>query len=211
MSDEWTGIKLEAITRELNIFKDYMKNIATMYADAFALFSDELYRVWASERAVEYNRILIMLSELNVHIETTSYNVLDSASKAAKFMAEHNGASFAYDDIGGIPTSGLSFTSLEVSKNGIQGMNIPLARISLDTFEETTSKIMEMVRNTPISFSLLDPAGELYDSYSRMVNSLTGKLGNAIGFAIGQLKATFETEELQIKMGKEQAAQELAG
>ncbi len=175
------------------------------------MFSDELYRLWGSERAVAFNNVLTMLSELNVRIESVRYQILTSASKAASFMAQRNGATFNYDGNEGVPSSGLEFQKLEVSKDGIKGMNIPLVKVSVDTFYQSTSQMVEMLRDAPLSFSLLDPAGELREEYKRLVLSLIGGLENTIGYSIGQIKEALEEEELQITMGKEQAAQTLAG
>ncbi len=208
MGDGWTGINLDAVKSQLDNFKSVMDEIANNYQTAFSLFNEELYRTWASEKAIAYNAHIKNLATLGLDIGRCAWDVLYSASRAADFMAQHNGASFSYD-VGTRPSGEGDAKMLEDVKDGITGMNVVLAKMSVDAFKESTTSLIERLIEVPTDFSLLDPDGTLQTEYKRMVNQLILLISNAVSSAVNDAKAAFETEELNVMLGKQQAESQL--
>ncbi len=211
MGDGWTGINIGSVVKELDTFKGRMKEILTNYTDAFDLFNDELYRLWASENAVSFNDYIYKMAWIKYSIDYTGNDILVSAANAAKIMAQHNGASLTYDARRYMYSMGPHYKKLVDSQNGIRGMNIPMAKYSLDTFLESVSNVINMLNDLPMNFSLLDPNGELLTQYQSMVKKLIESIQSRIEESKSKLNEAFETEQLKVTMGKEQAEQTLAG
>lgn len=208
MSDGWTGINIDSVKGELDAFREAANEAQQFYRDAFCLFNYDLKLLWASEKAVEFNSRLLRLGWSTTWVGNEANKILDSATKAAQFMARQNGADFSYSYNPIVGEN--SYEALEEERNGIRGMNIPLAKVALDTFEENFQKFITMMDNLPMNFSLLDPAGELLATYKRMVNYIVNTIKTEVRWAKDRMKSAFEEESLRITLGKQQAEQQLA-
>ncbi len=227
MSDGWTGLNIEAVKKELDDFEQKMYEIASNYQSAYDLFEDELKKLWASPRAVDFNTNLLHLERYGRKIKYDCDDVLRSASNAAKIMAQHNGATFDYDYHGyktigereaetgqkinvGYVTWDESFGPLKQSINGVEGMNIPLVKYSLDCFQGSAQAVINDLNALPINFSLIDPNGELVSLYRSIVTKRASELQEEINDAVATVSAALEEETLQVRLGKEQAEQTLS-
>ena len=226
MSDGWTGLNIEAVKKELDDFEQKMTEISTMMDDAWTLFSDELHRMWASPKAVEFNKQLHKLDYYEYKITLDRDDILLSASNAAKVMAQHNGATFDYEyhgyhTNGELDAMGYHSTcvacagnpfpwELQESRNGVQGMNIPMVKYSLNCFRDSANNVVSMLNELPMNFSLIDPEGELVAIYRSIVSKTASDLQEAINTAVATVSAALEEETLQVRLGKEQAEQTLS-
>ncbi len=205
MSDGWTGIKIEDVKNELDSFEESMNNIDVTYSTAYDLFNDELSHLWASDKAIDFNEKLIALSNFSHYFDTVRYKIISSAAVAASYMASHNGASFEYD-VKSVGTSQKThYHPLLEEIDGIKGMNIPLAKMSLNSFEESSQMVVNLIAELPLNFSLLDPSGELLAEYKNLINILSADLTEDINQAFSTLRTVFEEETLQITLGRIEA------
>ena len=208
MGDGWTGINADEVRGQLQAFADAMTELGQTYCDAFDLFNDELYRAWASEKAVEFNKRLAYLAQQKANIYWRANTVLSAATTAARFMAKHNGAEFNFEINVGEKSD--SYVNLEAEKNGVKGMNIPLAKLSLESFSNTVEQVIAGMEALPLDFGLYDPAGELKACYSEMMQDKIFWLRSETQTSVNQMKTAFEEESLNVQLGKTQAEQQLA-
>lgn len=196
---------------QLDYFYNEVYGILSDCKTAFDLFNDELYRAWASPNAVDFNE---QLYDFVVAYHNTSAlvdNILDSASKAASYMARSNGTEFSYSWHSIAPFDTLDYIKLVEKNNGRTGMNIPLCKIVLADFIDVVTKVVYDLNNIKMNFSLFDPAGDLQAEYRKMLKAASDQIASKLTDTANVMDKAFEEETMQITMGKEQAAQELAG
>ncbi len=208
MADGWTGLDLGKIRTQLNNFDEIMSDAISDYETAYYIFNRDLYNMWASPKAVEFNGILSELAYEIVRLKKCRYEVMYGAVKAAQYMAQRNGATFEYD----VPEVDEYYevASLELDKDGIAGMNIPLAKLALETFTESVTKAVGKIDSLSMDFALYDPNGELIRAYIARVQKAKDEISNYLNMATDKLTTAFEEEEMQIVMGKQQAQTALA-
>lgn len=206
MSDGWTGINIDEVKGQLDAFDETMKNIVSEYRAAFDLLNEELYSTWASKNAVDFNANLLNLSHIIFAIDSSRERILYSAALAARYMAKHNGADFSYD--AKVPENldrMYDFKRLEESKNGIMGMNVALAKVAVSTFTDSYKNVASKLDSISVNFSLLDPSGELENSYRELINETISHIDEIAESSINVLNAKFEEETNNIILGKQQA------
>ncbi len=209
MADAWTGINVEEVTSQLDNFADTTQTIIHNYSTMFDLFNDELYVTWGSENAVKYNTQLIKLFEYKRTLCELRNKILQAASGAASFMAKHNGTEFNYSV--GYMMYGGSIKNLKDEINGVKGMNIPLAKMALESFQDGCNEVMNQLDELPVSFGLYDPSGELQATYKALIKDTVSKFKDDFIHARDYVSDAFEEETLQLEVGKAEAEEELSG
>ncbi len=207
MADGWTGINVEEVKAQLNNFWEQMGSLAQSYVDAFDLFNTELFKTWGSDNAVKFNTNLLSLSEIKRVLYEVQNKVITAASEAAKFMAEHNGSVFNF--VFGPQMVSADYKPLQEEINGVKGMNIPLAKLAVDTFDATVKGILNALLALPLGFGLYDPAQELLNQYKNMVTTTAQWVSDSVQDALNWVRGIFEDETLQIEVGKAEAEEEL--
>ena len=206
-ADGWTGFDPNAVQAEILNFQEYMNTIIVDYSNDFNMFNEQLFKSWASEKAVEFNSHLEALSSIRLNFATSTNDILQSAIQAAAHMATANGATFALSaNISGINTP---YMLLAEERDGIKGMNITLAKADLDQFDSSCQDILNRLADAPIQFSLFDPGSELITAYKTIINNLVTSLTEELNQAVAAMESAFETEEMSIRLGKTQAEQQL--
>ena len=210
MGDGWTGINIEGVKSDLTAFYEAMKQIQTDYRTDFDYFNDELYRAWASPKAADFNGWLVYAARVYRLIGKCTNDILVSATNAADYMARGNGSSFSYEFERLYDGANNEFKHLEEEKDGVTGMNIPMAKFAFTDFTNACNNIIAALGNVPMNFSLLDPEGSLLAEYKRLVNDLTLEIDENLSDLSKQLEEAYKEEELQITLGKTQAEQQLS-
>ncbi len=209
MADGWTGINVGEVTSQLNNFWEQMGTLVQSYVDSFDLFNTELFKTWGSDNAVKFNPILMGLSEIKKVLADLLNKIITAATEAAKAMAQHNGSVF--DLLFNPKNVQVDYVPLKEEINGVKGMNIPLAKLAVDTFNSTVKGIIDGLLTLPLQFGLYDPAQEILTQYKNMVTTAAGWVSNAVKDAVEWLNGIFEDETLQIEVGKEAAEGILRG
>ncbi len=208
MADDWTGINIRIVTSQLNTFADKTKNIIHNYSTNFDLFNDTLYETWGSDNAVNFNEHLTSLFKYKKELCEMRNKLLKAVSEAATEMAKHNGATFNYRVdymmYGGVPKK------IREDINGVKGMNIPLAKTALDSFEYGCSETVKSLDELPVELGLYDPSGELEATYKALIKNTVSQFKNDFIDARNYLADAFKEETLQLEIGKKEAEEELA-
>lgn len=207
MADGWTGLDVNTVKAQLRTFDEEMNKIISTYSDAFELFNNDLYVTWGSEKAVQFNKNLGSFSTYKSDFCEIRNKILNAAVSAAKFMAQHNGTTFDYS----VAFMGTSTDVKELKNeiNGVIGMNIPLAKLALETFTSTCNQIITDLDNLPIDFALYDPSGDMQKAYKDLVLNRTQNLSTALNDANVILQNAFAEETMQLEVGVVEAEEEL--
>lgn len=207
MGDGWTGLNVEAVKEQIQTFRNEAFRAYSNFKSAFELFNDSLYRTWASPKAVDFNSYIINLAYENI-ICLSCNDVLQAACAAASFMARYNGdnTTFTYEEL----VEDIEPVRLLDNKEGITGMNIPLAKMALSSFTDSVKSVLNELRDLPVNFALYDPAGELKTQYQALVKDAISHIEFLVEGATKDLNAAFDEESMNITMGKQQAEQVLS-
>ncbi len=209
MSEGWTGGNFAQVKYELNNFLEAMEQIRRNYFNSLISFNVRLKRTWASEKAVEFNAKLKALAQLNETIRANTIEIMRKAELAAFKMADANGVDFTYTPYYEIIDT--NYMPLLEEKDGIKGMNIPLAKEGLDSFIAACGTVKSDLSSVPFNIELLDPNGDIKAAYKEIINKLINTISEEIDAVNNDMQTAFENEELQLELGKRQATDILGG
>lgn len=210
MGDGWTGINIEGVQKNIAEFEGAFTNAITIFCNGFDTFNQELFGLWASEKAVEFNPNLKDFSDFKKELTETESGIIMSAGDAASIMASHNGATFVNPYSSGSFKNREGYTPLREILHGIKGMNIAVASVSLEEFKGICEQVKSLLENLPMNLELIDPDGSLVESFRKKVNSKVDKLKSLIGSLSNKLEAAFKNETNELKLGQEVAEAALA-
>ncbi len=208
MGDGWTGINISDVQKQLDAFKDAMKQIKSKYVQGAIKFTSNLSLVWASEKAVDFNQQIVSLEGFEEELNNCHNNILMSAAKAASFMAKYNGAEFEYDYT--LWHGHYFFDKLQSEKDGLKGMNVALVKVALNDFHDKMKAVEADLDGVPMNFSMFDPAGDLQAEYKKMIDKSIIYIRNELSTIETVLNKAIEEETNNIMLGKQQAENVMA-
>ncbi len=210
MGDGWTGINIDEVRINLAEFEGAFTHAITIFCNGFDTFNQELFGLWASEKAVEFNSHLKRFSEFKKELSEVESGIIMSAGDAASIMASHNGVTFANPYSSSDFKSREGYTPLRLILHGIQGMNIAVASVSLTEFKGICEQVRSLLDNLPMNLELIDPDGSLLDSFRKKISSASSDVKYMLSGLTNSLEDAFEKEKNEIKLGQEAAEAALA-
>lgn len=220
MNDGFTGLSVAQAQNDMDAYAVKAFSNRHNYWLAFNYLFEELSQVWASPKAVDFDRIYrpIIADNLANFDYTIAKNYTD-ARDAYNFLARANGVptigsdSMYLIDSNGNHAQGLevdSFPKLLDNINGIVGINDEQAKIIMSSFESKIKAALEETDEIPMDIALYDPYGNLKKSFVNRVSFLKQLVTVLMKDMTRKVEIAIEQEAHSVLLAKQQATESLS-
>ena len=224
----------EAATQIMNFYEMCSEIGVKFSTEGFGEFHNALRKSWCSPRAVEFGKKeLPKLLMIAYDIQKVAAIICRKANDAYNKMAVTQGlptitCSDNYQAMlerGGNATlgdmTGLDAASnyeiagggeylLEVSPEGIVGVNKENVILALGNLKHTVAITMNRLNCLPKDIALYDPSGDLLTAYGIIIKEMISELESVIHSVNNELFTALEGEVERVELAKEQAVEAMS-
>ena len=204
-----TGLNPEEAYRNIHDFCNSALSCYVSFSRAVKNLYRELYYVWASPNAVEFNKYREQANYVLGHILDMSHLIESNAIRNYNVMANANGApmigedrldnlyydpSYRDDDI----TYG--FGTLVDNQSGIVGMNILQTQDIVSSFDSNIEEVLSMFDALPDKIALFDTNDNLKEAFKSEVTKMKSEVSELVSSMDAEIKNAIETETNNLRL-----------
>ena len=205
------GLSVEEVKINITDFSRAMHNIEFDLACAVDYLYNELYYVWASPKAVEFNKYRDNYTNVSKLVCTSRNVISQNAIRLYNVMARANGLD-EFTDVDGVSidninniaqyTAWVGLDSLELLeiKDGLVGMNTLHVPNIRDAFVSKINDVLAEIDEVPSRIALFDPDGAIQSAFSGSIAKMKESVSTLVSEMKDAIDNALETEEINLKL-----------
>lgn len=207
-----TGLSPDEVRKNISNFKGAMSIIEFYLGSAVDYLYNELYYVWASPKAVEFNKYRDNYANVAELVSTGQFEISQNAYRSYNAMARANGLEEITDsfgnsldnnnNLGNMSSMCRPLESLELlaEKNGLVGMNTLQVPNIRDAFINKIDEVLAKIDEVPSHIALFDPDGAIQSAFSDSIAKMKENVSTLVSEMKDAINTALETEENNLRL-----------